>query len=168
MSTVTTSIVVNFDNSSGGQLSAEIDARPTGYNGGRTSFVAGDAPVILIFASSDVSIDEVLASAGVPGAVVGGVGTVEVSEDLQFTGSAEASLSKPFYNSFSYKWLGNNLGTPTPSENKVLIPAPGVGVLRIKYNALFTAYRISSVPSPLNGETTFPVLIVVNGTKAGS
>lgn len=162
---VTATLVVNFDGgSNGGHLSAEVDARPDGYNTGRTSFVSGDEPAFLVFMSSDVTVDSIEPSAGSIEAL--GTGVMEVSEDLSFADVAEADLSKPFYNGMSAKWLGNNLGVPTISENKVTIPAAGVGVLRVTYNALFTAHRIADVPYPLNGERTFPVLVVISGTRA--
>jgi hypothetical protein len=169
-SKVTATLVVNFDGGNGsGHLSAEIDSRPTGYNGGRTNFTAGDSPAFLVFNSSDVSVDSIVSSAGAIVDASPPVGLMEVSEDLQFSGTAEAQPSKPIYGGLtSAKWLGNTLGDGSlqVTENKVAVTAAGVGVLRVKYFALFKAYRLTAVPYPLNGETSFPVLIVITGSKA--
>lgn len=165
-SKVTATLVVNFGgaNEGAGGLSIELDARPAGYNAGRSSFGAGDNPAFLVFATSDVTIDALEASAGSI-ALIGG-GTMTIEEDLQFADVAEASLSRPFYNGFNYKWLGNNLGAPLLNESQVRIAVPGVGVLRISYETYFIAYRLNGVPVPLNSETSFPVLVVATGTKA--
>lgn len=161
---ITTSLVVNFSTSgSSGLLSAEIDARPAGYNAGKTSFNPGDAPAFLVFKSSDVEIDSVEPSAGSITDETGG--TVEVTEMLEFANVAEATLQKPVDGgSIVAKWLGNNLGTPVlVGDTKITIPAAGVGVLKVTYQSRFIAKRLNGIPTLLNGESEFEVLIVITG-----
>ena len=61
-------IRVQFGTASGdnapGHLSAEVDSRPTGLNGGKTGFAPGETAYILVFASDNVSISETICSAG--------------------------------------------------------------------------------------------------------
>jgi hypothetical protein len=161
----TVSLVVNFDTAAkgGGSLSAEFDARADGYNKGITQFVPGDAPAFLVFASSDVTVALPVASAGNCVALAGG--TMEISDDLTFADTAEASFSKPYYGSLTYKWLGRSLGIPVPSEGRIVVPTKGIGVLRVTYQSLFKAYRLTNVPNPLNGEKNYTVVIVITGTQ---
>lgn len=170
MSEVTVSLVASFDNSNGGQLSAEFDARPTGFNKGVTSFKPGDSPAFLVYKSSDVEIETIKTSIDqLPPTDAHiqslGAGVIEIKEDIQFSNTAQGNLQKPFYNNWSYKWLGNNLGVPVPLENSVTVDSAGVGILRVTYNALFLAYRLTGVPNPLSGETSYSVLIVITGTR---
>ena len=61
-------IRVQFGNPDGseaaGHLSAEIDTRPGGLNGGRTSFNPGETAYILVYKSDNVSITDTICSAG--------------------------------------------------------------------------------------------------------
>ncbi len=161
---VTTSLVVQFNTSgASGLLNAEIDSRPAGYNKGKTSFNPGDAPVFLVFKSSDVEIDSIEPSAGTIGDEQGG--TVEVTEMLEFANVTEATLQKPVDGgSIVAKWLGNSLGTPVlVGDTKITVPNSGVAVLKVTYQSRFTAHRLNGIPTALNGETEFEVLIVITG-----
>jgi hypothetical protein len=165
MSVVKTSIVVQFTTAGEGSLSAEIDSRPEGYNGGRTSFVPGDSPVFLIFKTSNVTIISIEPSAGVIAGPLG-TGTVPVEDMLSFAKETEASLQKPITGALTSKWLGNDLGTPTVvGEQKVRVPTVGVGVLKTNYNSAFTAYQLTGLPTVLNGESSYEVLILITGEQ---
>lgn len=162
--TVTTSLVVSFTRSGngGGILSAEIDSRQDGFNSGNTSFAPGNQPAFLIFKSSDVEIDEITPSAGEISDL--GTGTMSVTEIIKFANVAEATLSKPVASGLTVKWLGNDLGAVTlVGENKLVVAAPGVGVLKVTYNAAFLAKKLVNVDNPLNGETEYEVLIYIEG-----
>jgi hypothetical protein len=169
MSVVTATVVVNFtDNASagGGILTAEIDGRPAGFNGGKSSFVAGDSPVILIYRTTNVVINSVIPSTGVMSPH--GSGTSLETQDLQFATDVSATLDKPITGSLvSTKWLGRDLGTLSlTGEAGVRATGTPPGIARVTYNATYQAYRLSNVVSPLNGETVFPVVIVVTGTSS--
>lgn len=167
MSTVTTSIVVQFSQGSSGILTAEIDARETGLNGGDTSFLPGDIARFLVFKSSDVVLDLVTSSIGVAAIASLGTGLYVVGDTgeeewLTFADTAEADLPKPYTSGFEYEWYGNNLGVPSVQGTKVVLPQKGIGVLRVKYNSQYQAYALSS-PAQMNGKTTFQILVYVKG-----
>lgn len=162
MSEVTASLVVQFAGDGAGILQAEIDSRPAGYNNGRTSFVPGDQPAFLVFKSVNVEVTDVTPSAG--NIVALGTGTMQVSELLQFANADEVTLSKPYHSGMVAKWLGTSLGSVAlVGDSKLRSASKGVGVLKVTYNARFLAYRLSGVPTVLNGETEYEVLIVVTG-----
>ncbi len=164
MGAITTSLVVEFTTGEeDGLLTAEIDSFETGLNGGDTNFVPGDTPGFLIYKSSNVIIDSITPSVGSI-ADLGSGFTPELVEDfLTFTDSRTVSVNKPIYSSFSSKWLGNNLGGVTRTEINVTAANSGVGVLKVEYNSFFSKHRLTNVPTVLNGETSFPVVIYIVG-----
>lgn len=86
-------IRVQFGNPDGsaaeGQLSAEIDTRPGGLNGGRSSFSPGETAYILVYKSDNVSITDTICSAGSLSAQ--GSAVVTVTEELMFEDSDTAT-----------------------------------------------------------------------------
>jgi hypothetical protein len=167
MSVVKTSIVVQFTTAdAGGHLSAEIDSRPDGYNKGNTNFVPGDSPAFLVFKSSNVTIVSVEPSAGSIVSLAGGNFLVE-NEMMHFAKETEASLGKPITGALTSKWLGNDLGAVTVvGDMKVRVADTGVGVLKTSYNSPFLAYRLTGLPTTLNGEASYEVLILITGEQA--
>lgn len=165
MAEVTTSIVVQFSTTgSSGILTAEIDSREAGFNSGKTSFQPGDQPAFLIYKSADVTIQSIEPSAGNIADL--GAGLEPIEELLTFANATEATLQKPISGALTYKWLGNNLGAPVVvGDNLIRVPTKGVGVLKVNYNAPWLAKRLSGLPTVLNGETEYSVLIVITGTK---
>ena len=166
----TTSIVVSFGSQSAAataanaHLSAQIDSRPSGLNGGNTSFNPGDTAWFLIFMSDNVQLDGApVASAGTIG---GGqlVSGINIVEQLTFANTNVANLSVPATSIASNKWLGNNLGALSLTGNKSEVTASqtGVGVCKIDFLANALAYSITA-PQTLDGETSFGIAIVVNG-----
>lgn len=173
MSNVTATIVVNFSDSSasgsGGLLTAELDTRQDGYNAGKSSFAPGDEPVILVRKSDNVVITSVQTSLGACAYFASGV--TQEEEFLNFVNSNSANASKPITNNFVSQWYGANLGGVKIAGNQEvkLLAAPpivGVGVLGITYDSAFLAYRLTGVPSMVNGKGTFNVLIAFNGTAS--
>lgn len=166
MSSVTASIVVQFTSEgAAGLLNAEIDSREDGFNAGKTSFQPGDSPAFLIFKSSDVNIVSIEPSAGNIASLASGL--LDVEEFLTFANKTEANLSKPISGALTAKWLGNNLGVPqVVGDNLVRVPTQGVGVLKVSYKAPFLARRLSGLPSVLNGETEYQVLILITGERS--
>lgn len=164
MGEITTSLVVEFTTGEeDGLLTAEVDGFETGLNGGDTSFVPGDSPGFLIYKSSNVIIDSITPSVGSI-SNLGSAFTPEPIEDfLTFTDSRTASVNKPIYSGFTSKWLGNNLGAVTRSEVNVTAANNGVGVLKVSYNSFYSQHRLTNVPTVLNGETSFPVVIYIIG-----
>ena len=149
-----------------GQLSAEVDARPEGLNGGRSSFNPGETVYILIYKSDNVTITDTVCSAGSMGAQ--GSTVVSKTEELMFEDVDSASLSVPAQSSLaSTLWYGRSLGSLTLQSDKVTVRASskGVGVAKVTYGALALIYALSS-PATLNGETDFSILVLIKGTAA--
>jgi len=167
MSVITTSLVVDFDpGDTGGILKAEIDARPSGYNSGLTSFVPGDSPVFLLYKTTNVTITAIETSVGSVvniGTGIRALGDAGEEEYITFANTREGTPAYPIFSGFTSKWLGIAGGIVTNTENKITVPTPVVAALKIGYNAQFTAYRLTGVPLLLDGESKFPVVIYISG-----
>ena len=154
------------DGSDVGHLSAEIDTRPGGLNGGRTSFNPGETAYILVYKSDNVSITDTICSAG--SLSPQGSAVVSVTEELMFEDAESASLGKPARSGLSQTaWYGRSLGSLTLQSDKVTVKAAakGVGVAKVTYDALAQVYALSS-PATLNGETDFSILAVIKGSAS--
>ena len=166
MADVTATLVVIFSagDAGGESLQAEIDSRSDGLNQGDTSFGAGDQPGFLIFPTPLVVLTSITPSTGVIQTLTNE--NITFTETLTFAKKKQASVTKPIFGGTltSFKWLGNNLGDPVVVDNKtVSVPIAGVGVLKVTYVAQALRRRLTSVTSPLNGETDFDVLILIEG-----
>lgn len=167
MANVTTSIVVDFSaGDSGGVLTAEVDSRTLGLNGGKTSFAPGQSPAILVYKSNNVLIDGFDFSYPVTITSLG-IQVVEVEEFLQFVKTESATPGKPIHSDFTYKWLGNDLGTLVGGEMVVTL-TPNlsgleIGLAKVNYKTNALAYRISGVPLSMDGETSFGIIIYLAG-----
>ena len=160
-------IRVQFGNPDGseavGHLSAEIDTRPGGLNGGRTSFNPGETAYILVYKSDNVSITDTICSAG--SLTSQGTAVVSVTEEIMFEDADTANLGKPARTGISQTvWYGRSLGNLSLQSDKVTVKASakGVGVAKVTYDALARVYALSS-PSTLNGETDFSILALIKG-----
>lgn len=160
-------IVVQFgtpgdSSSTAGHLSAEIDSRPDGLNAGKTSFVPGDSVAILVYKTSNVTIDEVGCSSG--SIRPSGTTTVSRTEDLTFANSKTSSLSAPATGGLTTTWLGRSLGSLSrgPDGTTVTAGSSGIAVARVTYTALAHVYTINS-PASIGGETDFSVAVVIAG-----
>jgi hypothetical protein len=164
--TITGSIVVNFvDNLSGDEslLNAQIDARTTGLNKGKTTFYPGDGVGFLLYPGANVQIDGLRSTAGQVSAL--GAQTVVLKEILTFADSGEAQLTQPVLGLGGYKWLGNDGGAITLSgERTIKVAQPVLGMLMVIYQARAFGYRLAGVPHPLNGAYEYPVLVAVDAS----
>lgn len=147
-----------------GHLSASIDDRATGLNGGDTSFLPGDTAYFLVFKSDNVAYDTPIASAGSIVAASLPSGYVEKEEDISFADADSGSLSVPASEILSYQWMGRSLGDLTlqPDKMTVTASAKGVAVARVTYRAPCSAHGLQS-PSSLNGLTDFSILVFIRG-----
>lgn len=164
-------IVVQFGVAPGsdasGHLSAEVDTREGGLNGGQSSFAPGSDVYLLAYRTANVSITDVLASAG---SITQQAGiSVTVTEDLNFEDGRTASLSKPVAGASldSVQWWGNDLGALTVQDDKMSVQAAsrGVAVARVTYTVAADVFRLAS-PASINGQTTYPILVVVKGVAS--
>ena len=163
MGVVTASLVVNFGQEDQGILTAEIDDRATGYNGGETSFAPGETVAFLIYKTSNVNVNTPVVSLGAV-AQIAGAQTLAKEEFLTFEDEKTATTSFPVLSGFTSTWLGNNLGSVNVTDQQTITAATkGVGVLRVNYNTQFTPWRLTNVPLSVDGLTAFPILIFVSG-----
>lgn len=170
MAEITTTLVVNFQSGSGekGFLAAAVDSRSDGFNGGKTSFTAGDEPVYLIARTTNVVVTSQLPSYGAIAFHASGI--LDLETQLTFAQTREARLSQPAIpGSVVAKWIGNDLGALTLQDDEltVLSDISGIGVAKVTYQATFEAYRLTNVivPDLVHGESTFGVLIYITGDQ---
>jgi len=163
-------IRVQFGNPDGsgsdGHLSAEVDTRSNGLNGGRSSFSPGETAYLLVYKSDNVSITDTICSAGSLSAQ--GSAVVTVTEELMFEDSEMATLSKPARSGISQSiWYGRSLGELVLHSDQVTVKSlnKGVAVAKVTYDALAMVYALSS-PSALNGETDFSILALIKGATS--
>ena len=165
MAKVTTTLVVQFADPGGGILTAEVDNRPDGFNGDKTSFAPGDSPIFLLFKTPDVTVDAII-STYVDVVAITPIAPLtylyDVEEWLTFADTTQAFLSKPYYSDLEYQWYGRNLGVLTPRNGAILAEHKGVGVAKVKYKSLYTPYAIPS-PLTMNGKTSFEILVFIKG-----
>lgn len=167
---VTANITVSFgtskDSTVDGHLSAEIDDREDGLNGGNTSFAPGDTAHFLVYKSANVTYDDPIASAG--GVSAGSTGILVTKEDdITFANTDTASLSIPAEAIILTTWIGTSLGELDLIDTTTLkASAKGVAVARVKYSAKADAFAIAS-PESVGGLTDFSILVFILGHIAG-
>ena len=162
-------IRVQFGSSDGqsgtsGHLSAEVDTRPQGLNGGKTAFSPGETVYLLVYKSANVSITETICSAG--SLTAQGTATVTINDELMFEDTDTASLSVPARAGIGTSvWYGRSLGSLTLQADKVTVKSAvkGVGVAKVTYEAQAYVYVLAS-PASLNGETDFSILALIKGS----
>jgi len=160
-------IRVQFGNPDGsganGYLSAEVDTRANGLNGGRSSFSPGETAYILVYKSDNVRITETICSAG--SLTAQGTALVSVTEEIMFEDADSATLGKPARSSLAQSvWFGRSLGALTLQSDKVTVKAQakGVAVASVTYDALAQVYALAS-PATLNRQTDFSILALIKG-----
>ncbi|MDH5510169.1 MAG: hypothetical protein OEZ32_07405 [Nitrospinota bacterium] len=161
---VTTTVQITFGDAADNKahLSAEVDKRPNGLNGGKTSFIGGDPVHVLVYKSHSVSITGVEVSAGTIHTAERQL--VEVEDVITFAGKRDASLSRPASGPLQVTWFGRSLGGLAVGEDGVSVIAgsEGVAVARVRYKAYANAYRIST-PTAINQEKNYSLLFFVTG-----
>lgn len=147
-------------------LSAEVDSREGGLNGGKSSFSPGEDVYILVFKSTNVSIVAIEASAG--SITAAGSTIVNKTEDLTFAGQNTASLPTPTSSGLSStKWLGKSGGAMTVGADQVTVTASSVtdkqvAVARVSYSSTADVYKLSS-PATIDGEVEFTIAVLILG-----
>lgn len=163
-------ITVKFGNTNGGgdasgHLSAEIDTRPTGLNGGNSSFDPGTNVAILIYKTDNVTITQTDCSAG--SLAMDGQETVTITEDVTFMDEQETSLPVPATSTPGIEWFGRSLGAIALKSDKITLRAEskGVAVGRVTYQATASVLRLQS-PASINGSTDFSIAVLIAGTAS--
>jgi len=91
---------------------------------------------------------------------------VTINDELMFEDADTASLSVPARAGLTASvWYGRSLGSLTLQSYKVTVKAQarGVGVAKVRYEALAQVYALAS-PASLNGETDFSILALIKGS----
>lgn len=150
--TATLNVTFTADDGSGANqlpLILEIDSREDGLNGGSTSFRPGDTVYYLLHKAASLSIIEHSATEGSISSAGGG--TRRETETLTFSDAKEASVRYPVSSIVSMSWLGTSPGTASlVDDTTITIPSPGFGLLRVVYDASYSAYSLSSVPTTID------------------
>lgn len=162
MSVVTASLVVSFSDSAdgtSGALVAEFDSRDPaegGLNGGSTSFRPGDRPAFLVYRTSNVIQDTPRASEGTIQQV--GTASIQKEEWVTFAGQDEATLQFPASGGVTVLDSAGINNVTLIAQRTLRLAAPGVGVVRVRYNTNPRVYRLN------NASGTRPVVIFISGT----
>lgn len=153
----------------GGYLAAELDDRPDGLNGGRTSFAPGDTVYFFVFHSDDVAIAAVTASAGSvyqEFLSIGGDGAERLPRTIEipFVNTDRATLPLPALAILSHEWLGRSLGgLRLIDERTVEVAAPGVGVARAVINTRGWPFRLVTPALVLEADENYPIIVHILG-----
>ena len=148
-------------------LSAELDDREDGPNGGNTQFTPGGTAYFLIHKGKNVTIDAVDSSAG--STSYGTTITYVKEEEIVFEGEDTASLSMPSKGVVGVTWLGRDLGGLTLGEDKQTVKAGSAGVAVAKVRHTVDAIQGSlTSPASIGGVTDFSIAVVITGTVAAS
>ena len=152
-----------------GYLSAEVDDREDGLNGGRTSFAPGDVVAFLVYESNNVYHDMPVVTAGLVETI--GQLIVDKEIELQFIDTDKQSLpipaiTKPLFDAqASVTWIGLSLGALTVDINDLMTvtaTGSGIGVAKVKYQCKATAYRLAS-PATVSGYDDFSIIVYIKG-----
>ena len=151
-------------------LSAEIDDRDGGLNGGDTDFQPGDTAYFLIYKSSNVTLSSPVASAGSVSYLPEPETVVKV-DYVTFANEPEGTLDVPATKIDSREWIGADLGaTELVNEQTLRLTDPPdsiyAGVLKVTYTGTATVGKLDSKPfADANPSLTdFEIVVVVVGT----
>jgi hypothetical protein len=95
--------------------------------------------------------------------------SLKISEDVSFSGTNNAMLSKPAQSINSVIWLGENLGVISLGGDGRTISSSssGVAIARISYSVYADSWGVST-PNSIAGETSYPVQIHVTAATYDS
>lgn len=169
---ITATLVVTFPGegdaaaSVGGQLVAKIDDRFLGLNGGKTSFVVGDAVGFLVYKGSTIGGLTIRSSVGNILNVASST-TEQIIETLVFSNSDSVSPSFPVFGGLGKRWLGRSGGgLALQSDGTLKTGAKVTAVVEVTYNTRFSSHLLSNITNS-TGKSEFPVVISIVGTING-
>ncbi|MBF0130997.1 MAG: hypothetical protein HQL75_00210 [Magnetococcales bacterium] len=136
--------VVIRSESASKSISAEVDSRRDGFNGGRTTFFPGDTVYILVFKDDGVNLEDPMYSDGNMRFV--GERNIKFSQDVTFSNTNVATLNKQSYQIENYIWIGRGLGSLSLSADRKSVVAEysGVGIARVNYYSHATVWALTS------------------------
>ena len=153
---ITATLVVNFGGQSSGNndaLVAEIDDRETGLNAGKTRFSPGEDVWILVYVSTNVTLNTPVTSWG-DLIFRAGDELVEKEQDLQFVDELEFRVTYPIRDGFTSQWIGRTAtGLVQTGELTLQIAQPAdvdhwARLLRVNWTSRARAYRLTNTLIP--------------------
>lgn len=155
-STSTTITFVTQSLSGSGSIAIELDSAK---NGDKSQFSSGDTVFFKVYTSPlALALDQASSSGQV---TIGSTANGDVTEKLTFANVKEATLRYLGNSVKSFRWFGNDLGTPTLNGNLISLQAAGIGVLEVVYSAAYREGNLSGVTIPA-GVKEFPVVVVIS------
>jgi hypothetical protein len=168
---ITAHVVVEFAESDQVSAFVELDDRDNGLNAGKTQFLPGDTAYLLLFKPTGYSVSFSRPSSGTlvkHGDSIKSIG----GEIVQFPNTDGSTVRYPISGSFTYEWLGDNLGVLSPaSEFSVSLPPrtidPGtqlpvpqyrVGIAEMGYDSECEVWKLYGVPSEVSQVLCFFVV----------
>ena len=152
-------------------LSAEIDDRDDGLNGGDTDFAPGDTAYFLIYKSSNITLEAPVSSAG--SCAYQGTTNVQKVDFVSFANEDEGSLDVPAASIISKNWIGRSLGDTSLQGDQMTLKLSAkpagifAGVLKVTYMGEATIGALVSPASLSDGTTEitdFEIAVVIVGT----
>jgi len=150
------------------QISAEVDQRPDGYNGGKTQFGWGDAVYLALYNDGKATNITAGATAGTISAVKNNE-SITIKDLVQFVEVSEASPSKPVISLSSMTWFGGapQQRTPKASNGKIVLefagsgtpPAVGVYVGKATYTTKANIYKLVLPQKPSGADADYQVMV---------
>lgn len=180
---ITTSFVVSFSTDVEASIIAEVDDRPDGKHAGETNFSPGDDVYFLVFYPDNVTVDQIVTTAGSVSAE--GTSTKEVEEMLQFANESTANVQYPInlskgFNStqwigstpsggggvlivdqFTVKATGISSGFEFNADGSVDPNSIDIGILKVVYDSDCDVHKLTH--SPLAGLDEYEIMVFVVG-----
>ena len=152
------------------EIQIELDARPDGFNGGKTTFAPGDTAYFLVWHDPRITILAVMASVGILQEGMPSTGSrnfVAAKEQIQFANCASARLKYPALAIESVTWLGASMGGlwVQPDDEGKTVRASMAGTATAMVDYWMQTPRVFGLISPqqvgYGAITNFASLIVV-------
>ncbi|WP_157314555.1 hypothetical protein [Chitinibacter sp. GC72] len=164
MSQITTSITIQFGDGSAqsGSLSAEIDNRSDGLNGGRSQFAPDEVVWFLVYPGPNVQYSPPILSDGE--LLQGSEVNVPQEETLTFANSRETRLAKPAIAMPALTWFGTALGAATLGADGSTITCAnaGVAVAKAAYQSRAYSWGIKA-PRTSGGSKVYSIAVYIEG-----
>ena len=157
---VTTTLVIEFGDTEQGSISAALDSD---RNNGRATFSSGDSVYFRVWAESPYTIT---ASSGSVVKIVNKESETITGEVVTFANSNLGNAQFFVDRIKDTQWLGNNLGTITPSKyNNIYVPnVPGVKPLGAALISYDTSYDVWKLTAPTFSGSKYAIVVLITAT----
>lgn len=158
--TTTISFVTQLLSGAEGGIAIDLDEVK---NNKKNQFASGETVFFRVYTSPLTMQIDKASSSGVVS--IGASSSSDITETVIFANEKTANLRYLANSIKSFRWFGNNLGTPVVNGNQITIPAAGIGALEVIYNATHREGNLSGVTIPA-GVKEFPVVVVISEQAA--